>query len=472
MSGLFSSLNFTARALDAQSQAIQVASNNIANINNPNYSRQTVVMTPLGTVQTSEGPQSLGLTSSVTQLRDSLLDQMVMRESGVTAGFTAEQSLLQRAQAALGESITNSTTNSTGADTTSSSGLQSALSDFFNAVQNLAANPSDQGEKVALIQQAGTLTDRFNLVDQNLAQVQADADNQASTDVSDANDVLTDVANLNSQIASLEANAPGSAVDLRDQREADLEKLAGLMPVSVAEDAHGEVTVTATGSSGPVTLVSQGTVTAPLSYASGVVTATSSSGSTALNLTAGTIFGTLSASSGAVQTLRDNLDALAKQLVTSVNKAYNPGATSGGNFFAAGGTTAGTIAVDSHVTSSSLTAGTGASGDNSLALAMAAVGSQSFSTGASTPDYIDGTISQFYANAVSSVGQALSTANNMVTDQTNVENIVRNQRDSVSGVSLNEEMTNMMTYQRTFQASSEVFSVINSMLDTLINHLN
>ncbi len=471
MSGLFTSLNFTARALDAESQAINVTSNNIANINSSTYSREQVTMTPLGTVETAAGPESLGLETSVEQERDPLLDQMVMRETGVSDGYTAEQGIYQRAQAALGESITNSSTSSATSSTSSDSGLQAAISGFFSAVQNLAANPSDESEKEALLQQAGVLTDRFQQVDQNLAQVQADDATQASSGVDTANGLLTDIANLNTQIGSLEVNNPGSAVNLRDQREADLEQLAGLMPVTVQEDASGEVQVSAATSSGTIALVTKGTVTNPLSYSSGVVTAGTGSGSAALSLTAGSIFGTVTADTGAVQTLRNNLDALAHQLVTSVNKAYNPGNTSGKNFFAAAGTTAGTIALDSNLTDATLAAGTGAAGDNSLALAVGAVANQTFSTAGSPPDAIDGTISQFYANTVSGIGQALNTANNLVEDQTNVLNIVTNQRASVSGVSLNEEMTNLMTYQRTFQASSEVFSVISGLLDTLVNHL-
>src|SRR6185312_4788460 len=94
---------------------------------------------------------------------------------------------------------------------------------------------------------------------------------------------------------------PGSAVDLRDQREGDLEQLASLVPVTVTEDAQGEDTVTAaTGSSpGSVTLVSQGTVPNSLSYSGGQLLA----GAAALSVTSGSMAGTIAASGGGVQTL-------------------------------------------------------------------------------------------------------------------------------------------------------------------------
>ena len=394
---------------------------------------------------------------------------MVQQEASLTSGFTAEQNVLQQAQAALGENITNSSTSDTSSSsTTTDSGLDSAINGFFSAVQNLAADPTDPGQREALLQQAGVLTDRFQQVDQNLAEVQSGADAQASSGVDSANSLLTDIGNLNTEIASVEVNAPGSAVNLRDQREADVEQLAGLMPVTAVENSQGELTVTAATSGSPATLVSNGTVT-PLTYASGVVKAGSGSGAVALTLASGSIQGSITASTGAVQTLRTNLDAVANQLVTSVNAAYNPGNVSGGNFFDASGTTAGTIAVDSNLTSATITAGTGAAGDNSLATAIANVANQTFAT--SGGDAIDGTVSQFYSNAVTSIGQAVDTANTRVTDQTNVQNIVTTQRSSLSGVSLNDEMTNLMSYQRAFQASSEVFQTINTLLDDLITQL-
>ena len=217
--------------------------------------------------------------------------------------------------------------------------------------------------------------------------------------------------------------------------------------------------------SGSVTLVANGTVSNPLSYSAGVFSA----GSTALGLASGSLAGTVAASAGAVQSLRTGLDALASQIVTAVNTAYNPSATNGGNFFNSSGTTAGTIALDGNLTSANLQAGSGSAGDNSIATAVANVANQTFAT--SGGDAIDGTIDQFYSTAASNIGQALDTANTQVTDQTNVQTIITNQRNSVSGVSLDQEMSHLMTYQTAYQASSELFSTVNAMLTELITDL-
>jgi flagellar hook-associated protein 1 len=466
MAGLLDSLSAASASLNAQSQAIAVVSNNIANVNNPDYSEETPTFNDLGMVQTAEGPESLGLTVSVSQQRSAVLDTMVQQEASLTAGFTAQQNVLQQAQAALGENITSSSSSST-ASTTTESGLSASIDAFFNAFENLAANPTDEGAQETVVEQAGVLTDRFQEVDQNLAQVQSDAQAQTTSSVTTANTLLQDVATLNSQIASFESNDPGSAVDLRDQREGDLEQLAALMPVTVTENSQGEDTITAASAGGPVTLVSDGTVSNPLSYSAS--TGVISAGTTALTLASGSLAGTLSASTGAVQTLRTSLDALANQIVTSVNSAYNPSATTGDDFFDPSGTTAGTIAVASGISSSTLVAGDGSPGDNSIATAVANVANQQFST--TGGDDIDGTIDEFYGDTASNIGQAVDTANTQVTDQTNVQTIVTNQRNSVSGVSLDQEMSNLMTYQTAYQASSELFSTINTMLGDLITDL-
>ena len=95
--------------------------------------------------------------------------------------------------------------------------------------------------------------------------------------------------------------------------------------------------------------------------------------------------------------------------------------------------------------------------------------STTFSTGSG--DAIDGTFSGFFSKSVSKLGQTLASANSRVQDQTNIERLVRAQRDGVSGVSLDEEMADLLKFQRAFQASSRVFSVMDELLDTVVNKL-
>jgi len=468
MSGLFGSLNAAASALQAQSLAVSITGKNLANANNAGYSREVVNYSAGATVVTPQGAQSLGLMTSVTQVRDTLLDRQVLHESSLSSYYTTQQSALEDAQAGLGQNISSASSTGATATTTTDTGIGAALDDFFNGFQAVASNPTDTGSRQALISSAGILADRMQQADASLAQAQADLGTQVSTSATSANTLLQTVAGLNSQIARIEAAAPGSAVDLRDQRQAALEQLAALMPVTVTDTGGGQVQVSAVdGSGSPVVLVNQGTVNGAVAISGAQITA--GSPATVLALTGGSMQGAIDASTGPIQTLRTQLDQLAGQVVTSVNALYNPTGTTG-NFFTASGTTAGTMSVDSSLTAAGLTPGAGgAAGDNTVALAIANLANTKFST--ASGDLINGTIGGAFASNVTQFGQAVSTVNSNVTNQTNIETLVRGQRDSVSGVNLDEETANLLKYQRAYEASSRVLQTIDTMLNQVINNL-
>jgi flagellar hook-associated protein 1 FlgK len=464
--GLYSSLDQTVSALNAESVAINVTGTNLSNVNNPNYSREVVDLGSLGTVQTPEGSESMGLTAlGVSQIRSSILDAQVRNSNSSTSYYNTLQSAYQQAQAALGQTVSSTAS----ASPSSTSGLDSAISGFFNAFQSYAANPTSTGQQQAVLEAANILTSQLQSTDQNLAQVQTGLASQVTTNVASANSLLTDVASLNSQIAQFESGSPGSAVSLRDQREGDLEQLAQYMPITVTEGATGEDQVTATdGSGNPVVLVNNASVTGPLTVSGSQISGGSTP--TVLGLGSGSIQGSIDASNNGVQSLRDSLDQLSSQLVTSVNAAYNPSNTAGGNFFLSSGTTAATITTDPSLTVSNLHAGsTTNASDNTVALAVANLANQQFSTGSG--DQITGTFNGFYDNSVSGFGQTLAGVNDQATNETNIQTLVSTQRSSLSGVSLDEEMANLLMYQRSYQASSQVFQTIDSLIDVTVNSL-
>ncbi len=470
MSGLFGELNNTVKALTASSRSLELAGRNLANVNNASYSRQRVVYGDRGSVQTDIGVQSLGVEAiGIQQLRDSLLDAQVVRESSLLSSFTAEQSAYQNAQANLGQSVDRSGAVSTTGSTGSTNGIAQALSDFFNSFQSFSASPTDVGERQALVQKAGILTDGLNEADQRLTQLQSDLTSQISSDVNDVNSTLAGIAELNGQIGRVEINQPGAAVDLRDQRQSLVEHLATKMAIEVKLDPTfaGEIQVFARdASNNPVQLINLAATTGPVTLSGSTISA--GSPATAIVLKGGSIKGTLTARDGAVATLRTNLDNLSKQLVTSVNATYNPTGVTG-DFFNAAGLTAGTIALDSALTATNLKASDGgAAGDNTIAQAVANLASQTFATPANS---INGTFSQYYSKTVTDLGQAVTTATAHVTSQTSIANLVKSQRDSVSGVSLDEEMSDLIKYQRSFQASSRIISILDELLDTVVNRL-
>lgn len=469
MSGLFTTLNSSVKALTAQSRAIETAGRNLANVNNTSYARQRVLFGDRGTVVTPEGAQSLGIEAlGVQQLRDGLLDRQVIRELALQSSYAAEQSAYQRAQAGLGQGIDRSGAAASAGASSGNGGLGAAIDDFFNSFQSLASRPTDTGERQTLLQKSQILVDRLRQADARIGQVQSDLDTQISDDVSGINTLLSNIAELNHQIGRVEIGRPGSAIDLRDQRQARLEELAAKIPIETRPGTDGQVNVVMRdAANADVVLVNNATVTGPVVFTGTGLTGGASA--TALVFSSGSIAGALTARDGAVQTLRTDLDNLTRQLVTSVNGAYNPSATAGADYFDSAGLTTGSISLAAVLTVTGIRAGTGAAGDNSIALAVADVANQVFSTAGGAA--INGTLSQHFAGAVSNLGQALASANARVSDQDGISQLVKSQRDAVSGVSLDEEMADLVRFQRAFQASSKVFSIVDELLNTVVNGL-
>lgn len=469
MSGLFGNLASGVKALTAQSRALETAGRNLANVNNANYARQRVVLGDRGTVLTAQGAQSLGVEArQVQQLRDLLLDRQVSREIALTSSLSSRQFAYQKAEAALGQSIDRS--NNIASASSSTGGVAGSISDFFSAFDSFATSPTDTGVRQTLLQKASVLTDSLRQADTRLGQLQNDLTEQISTDVGEVNTLLETIAKLNGQIGHFEINAPGSAADLRDQRQAKLEQLATKLnfETRASATAPGQIDLFVHDAGGAeIPLVQLNAVTGPVTLAGSTISA--GSPSTAVAVTAGALHGNLEARDGTVQTLRDQLDALAGQLVSSVNTAYNPtGAT--GDFFAAAGTSAGTIALAAGLTPVTLKASDGGpAGDNTLAVAVAQLANHSFSTAGG--DAIDGTFAKYFSGVVSSFGATASRVADQYGDQKNIENIVRAQRDSISGVSMDEELADLVKYQRSFQASSRVIQMIDELLETIVNRL-
>jgi flagellar hook-associated protein 1 FlgK len=466
MSGLLGNLQSAARALAAHEAGVQVAGRNLANVNNPAYARQRVQLGDRVIIDSNLGPVGNGVEAlGIQHIRDRFLDIAVTREGAQSAYLRAQQSGLERAEANLGEQINRSEDSSFVGDLTSSSdGLSAAINDFFTSFDGLAASPRDAGLKPVLLEKADILANKFNVADARLVDLQSDLTSEVTTGVGETNRLLGEIANLNAEIAKFEVDKPLSALDLRDQRQARLEDLAKFIDFTATPIANGsgQIQITAKdGTGADVVLVDRAAVHG-LTFDGTQISA--GAPSTLLGLKAGSLQGQLDVRDGAIQDLRDNLKRTADQITTAVNAAYSP---TGSNFFNAA-PASGLMALDASLNINTLKAtATTDAGANEIALAVADLARQTFSTGGGA--LIDGTISEFYNKTVSGLGVALSSVNSKLGDQELVQELMTKQRDAVSGVSMDEEMADLIKFQRAYQASSRVLTVIDSMLDTLIN---
>lgn len=470
MLGLFGTLGMGTRALQVQQQGIETAGHNLANVNNPAYARQRVLLRTSNALPTPTGPVGTGVqVTEVQQIRDALLDQRIATESSVSGYWLAQQKALQYAQAELGQGIDwqPSGAEGTAATTGAQRGLAEGLQDLFNAFQSVATSPTSIADRQVLLQKAQSLANRFNVTDQRLGELRDLLNEQLQDNVTSANDLLSSIASLNDDILNAEVGG-GTANDLRDLRQQKLETLAQLVKVDAVEDSSGNLNLSI-GGTALVTGVALNDRLEAYDPGTGALLVRTATGGAALTLTGGAMQGTIDARDGALADLRNNLNSVASQLITEVNALHSAGysltGSTGAAFFT--GTTAATMAVNSALTANPAlvqAAGvSGAVGDNQVALALAqladtrlaALGNQTFQ--------------QNYAQAVAALGQSLASANEQMSDQEAVAAMLAQQRASVSGVSLDEEMTDLVKFQKAFAASAKLITTVDDLLEAVVN---
>ncbi len=457
-----------ARALSVQQQEMEISGQNVSNVNNTAYADEQLVVSDSTPLDTPQGEEGTGVQATgITENRNPLLDSQIQAEASVTGSLTAQQGNLQNAEAYLDEQIS---TTSSSASPQSANGLANGLSNLFNSFSSLANDPSDLSLRQTTVQSAQQVAAQFNQVSSQLSTVQSDLNTSVQNDVATGNQDLNTIATLNQQISAAQTSG-GNANTLVDQREQTLENLAGLANLSTATEADGSVDV----SIGGVAMVSGNSVAATLqTYTDGngnqQVEAQDASGSTTpLSLTGGSIAGEITARDGALASLQSGLNTLASQLITQVNSVYSTGydlnGSTGQDLFT--GTDASSIGVNTNLAadpSQFQAAGTaGASGDNSVVLALAQLGNQDIS-GLSNQ-----TFSANYAQTVTNLGDAISSVNDQLDTSQSVSQMLTSQRASASGVSTDQEMTNLIQYQKSYEASAELISTLNQMLQTVIS---
>jgi flagellar hook-associated protein 1 FlgK len=468
MPGLLGTLNLGARSLQTQQQGVAVAGHNLANANNPAYARQVLEIQTSTPLPTSIGSVGTGADAvAITQVRDTLLDQQVQVEASITGSLQSQQTALQTAQDNLGEQLQSTSSSSDNTTNVGSPGaLDSDLTSLFNAFQDLSTDPSSITSRQEVIASAQQLTSQFNQLDQRLTSINDQLNQSVQTDVTSANQLLSDIASLNQQIVGAEAGT-GAANDLRDLRQQKVEALSQLITVQSSNDSNGDVNLSVGGQLLVAADSVQDTLQAYDSGGGQLLVRTTTAGAP-LTLTGGSIAGTIDARDGALNSLQDGINSLATQLISQVNTVYNPGydlnGNTGSNFLT--GTNATNIGVNTTLANdpSSLQASgsAGAAGDNQVALALAQMADTS------QADLGNQTFSESYNSTITALGSSLNTVNTQLTDQQSVQTMLQNERSSVSGVSIDEEMTNLITYQRAYQASAELVTTVNQMLSSLV----
>ena len=452
-------MDIAQQALMADQEALNVTSNNVANQNTAGYTREVVTFHSVDAFTLSGSTFGSGVTASATSQRDRVLEQQVQQQTQVQAQSGALESALQQIEDVFGLSSTQASASSTV--------LGTATNSFFSALSALASNPSDPATRRNVLTAANTLTAAFNSSASQLAQVTTGLNQEVVSDVGQVNSLTTTIASLNAQITSLSPNADAGALeDQRQQAIAQLSQLVGLNQISTENNG-----ITLTTSGGAV-LVSGGKSFAMSTSQVGGKThilAGVDGQDVTLNLTGGDLGGVLQARDQLLPGYQSELDSLAYGIGTQVNQQNELGLDGSGNpgaaLFSLPSAQAGAATLIQMATTDPnavAAAGPGeGSAGNTNATALADLSNANVAGGQ--------TASGFLASFLGQIGNdsSAATTNNSAQQATLTQ--LTTQRDSLSGVSLDEEASNLTQYQRAYQAAAQVFNIANSIMASALN---
>ena len=454
MSSLFGAMSIASGALAADQGAMDATTNNVANANTPGYSRLRPVLAEndpivVGSVTYGQGVALQKLES----LRDPILQLRIDEETQQQGQLNTFVSAMQQAQVQF---------------TTSTGDIGTQISNFFSSVNQLATDPTNLSLRQGILTAAGNLAGAFNNTANSLSQQKASLDLNVTQDVQQVNQLTGQIAQLNSQISELQGvNQDASA--LVDQRDVLMGQLSTLIDVSTIQSDNG---LTLTTANGAALVVGNQSFDLTTQTNAGVQDIYAQGTDITSQLTSGQLAGLVQVRDQTIPGLLSNLDTLASGLANAMNNANQSGfdlnGKAGGDLFVApsvsGQGYAGNMAVaitDPSLIAASSDGTPGSNGSNGNVAVLAAVQNQVVASGQTPTDY--------YSNIVADVGNDVSNGSAELSSSQSILNQLQDQLNSISGVSLDEEASNMVQYQRAYDAAANIVTTINDMLYTVIN---
>lgn len=463
MSGIFNTINTATKGLIAQQTALHTTSHNISNANTEGYSRQRVdFKADLAYNFAGVGQLGTGVKmEAIVRLVDDYVNKQIRQENGTLARFTAKSEVMEQVEIIFNEP--------------SDTGLNFNLGEMFNSWQELSKNPESLNSKTIVVEKAKTLTDTINHMSSQLKSLSDDTADQIEKNVLDLNSIVSQLDTLNKQIfnISVKGQTPNDLLDRKDLMLKDLSTIANF---EATNDKYGRVTIKIgdLNSSADIEILNDsGQKEINYNTNTGNISLINDSDSI-LDITNGEIIGYTEVLSDLVDR-KVELDKFANIMATAINGVHRGGAnnidfftssaidTNGDPVF-----TAEDIKVNQEIVNdnSKVNAGdTGSSeGDGSRALEIAGIRNKKYNFGNG-----DTTIESAYSDIVTKVGISKEHSDNMVANQDVLLDQLVLRRESTSGVSIDEEVTNLIKFQKSYEANAKVISVLTEMLDTLIN---
>jgi len=467
---IFNSLNIAKSGLFASQKAIELTGHNIANANTEGYTRQRLEMSSMPSLE-HQGPSPGGgvTLDDITQIRDKYLDIQYRKENSISSELSYKADGFEYIEGIIAEP--------------SEHGINAAMGDLFNSIEELSYNSEDLTLREIVVQNGVKLTDTFKSVSNGLVDYQKDLDKNLSIMVDEINSIGEQIRNYNQTIRDYE-NRGKQASDLRDKRNVLVDKLSELVPVDAKEDSNGRFSVKIDG----IYLVDQYKFNQLEVKPSNDINPITNQKinrvhwqdiDKELNVSSGELKGLLDMRDGNTEDNQgvayyiNKLDDLAKSLVEEFNKIHNDGyslptesdaSIDGINFFDASGITARDISISQDLLDSGYNI---AASSEEIQESINWGNNEILKKLVSLRD--DGNFEKDLQSTVSDLAITTNYFNSRSESQNTLTDHIQNQKMSISEVSIDEEMMNLVQYQHSYSAAAKLVNVVDEMLMTLIN---
>ncbi len=548
MAGVSGIFNIGRSALFSNKKALEVTSQNIANVNTPGYSRQETIF---GTTPPENGnPGQVGTGVNIREVRrliDRFVEQQITSGESKLGRLQTEEKLFRRIEGTLSDAQGN--------------GINQAFNDFFAALNDVSNNPEDYSARVALIEKSTGLAQRISVTDRQFQEIRGDINAEVVSVIDEVNLLVGQITSLNSEVKRAQF-AGQNANDLRDERQSLINELAAKIDIQTIEESNGQTTIFVGGGKalvegelggslrGVASTDNKGFVNVSFVSANGAVTDINSM------LANGKLQGLVNLRDTVLPGFIDSLDQLVAGTINDINQIHFTGfgldGSTGNNFFSplspsATGlsantgsavvsvtvSTAASLTLDSYdlsfaggnVTLTNLDSGAattvaysdpttltfegldvaisgapavgdlfrvsahrgsaggmsvlqsdpnriaasstaaGTPGNNNNALLLAAIQDKTITALGGV------TLQGFYSTLTGDIGAKSATAQRSAAIEISLKAQLSQLREETSGVSLDEEMSNIIKFQRAFEASARIISMADELSQTILGML-
>lgn len=457
----FGGLYISISGLQASRMSLDTISHNISNANNPNYVRQSAMHTNNPYTKSPDGRLEMGTgvnVHEIRQIRDEFLDMKVRREVATFGYHYAKSQILEDVEGVFNEI------------TKGESGLQNVMNDFWKNWNELSKEADSLPVRGLVHESSVAFTDTVNHISRQLNDIRQNLNKEILVKVDEVNSILNGIGELNKSIKLVEGEGSRiKANDLRDERNALLDRLSELIPIKSYENAFGETVVSLQGKD----LVNG-------NYISTIDIKTDGSGlghiywknsNDKIELNGqGELAGFIDVRDTSMVEYMNRLDELVGKFANEINALHKTGFDLEGNpgedFFVGsnGVINASNIKVNPNLANFNKIAvsKTGVKGDGEIAKEICKIRDDKSLYG-------DKNIEGYYRDIILQLGIERQASESIVNNQALLIKDLDDRRKSISAVSLDEEMADMIKFQHSYSANSRVINAIDEMIDTIVN---